>query len=195
MIEDYEPILQAILFCVVYIGLTPRLAKERSDSGESRLDKIRELIESSQYSIHDLSRCQAAQAGEHYRLNMPFELGIDYGCKRYLAGCEDKRTLILEEQPYRYQAAISDLAGWDIQHHDGNIENAVRKVRHWFATNVTLKAIPSPPRILGAYADFQAWNYERLLNEGWSQDDILEYPTNELLAVMQDWMARGSPAR
>ena len=96
--EAYEPLLQAVLFCVVYLGLSPRLATERSDSGESRLDKISELIESSKYSIHDLSRCQADEAGEHYRLNMPFELGLDYGCRKYFGDALDqKRILILEE--------------------------------------------------------------------------------------------------
>jgi hypothetical protein len=95
--KDYEPILQAMLFCIIYLGFHPRLATERSDSAESRLDKILELIESSKYSIHDLSRCQATKDGQISRLNMPFELGIDYGCRRYFGnGREQKKILILE---------------------------------------------------------------------------------------------------
>lgn len=43
--EDYEPILQAILFCVVYLGLHPRIARERNDSAEVRIEKITGLIE------------------------------------------------------------------------------------------------------------------------------------------------------
>jgi hypothetical protein len=54
--KDYEPILQAILFCVVYIGFHPRIAKENNDSGTMRLDKIRNLIENSLFSIHDLKQ-------------------------------------------------------------------------------------------------------------------------------------------
>ena len=80
--EEYDPILQAILFCIVYLDFIPRLAKGRTDSAESRLDKIKSMIEGSKYSIHDLSRCQAREEGEYYRLNMPFELGIDYGCRQ-----------------------------------------------------------------------------------------------------------------
>ena len=78
--EQYASILQALLFCLLRFNLNPRIATERNDSGEARIDKILKLVQSSRYSIHDLSRCQAQTAGEHYRLNMPFELGIDFGC-------------------------------------------------------------------------------------------------------------------
>lgn len=97
--KDYEPILQAILFCVIFLGFEPRIATENSDSGSIRLEKIRDLIENSKFSIHDLSRCQAKKKGEHFRLNMPFELGVDYGCRQYLGnGRNEKKLLILEEK-------------------------------------------------------------------------------------------------
>lgn len=54
--EGYTPLLKALLFTIKKGGLSPRLALERWDSGEVRLNKIRELIELSQYSIHDLNR-------------------------------------------------------------------------------------------------------------------------------------------
>lgn len=72
--EDYAPVLQAILFCVGLLGFSPRVATKRADGGETRLEKIRELIEERRFSIHDLSRCQARRKGEYFRLNMPFEL-------------------------------------------------------------------------------------------------------------------------
>lgn len=129
--REYEHILQAILFCLVRFGLTPRTASERSDAGEPRIEKILELVGSSRYSIHDLSRCKATQAAEHYRLKMPFELGVDFGCRHYGgAPLSSKVILILEEEPYRYQAAISDLAGSDIEAHNGDYVTAVRKVRN-----------------------------------------------------------------
>ena len=124
--KDYEPVLQAMLFCAVYLGFCPRIATESSDSAENRLSKIRRLIENSKYSIHDLSRCQATRKGEHFRLNMPFELGVDYGCRQYYGhGRDAKKLLILEEERYRYQAAISDLAGCDIQAHGGDFQEAI----------------------------------------------------------------------
>lgn len=77
--REYYSLLRPLLFTIVFLGFNPRLATERSDSGENRLEKIRELIRDSKYSIHDLSRLRSKKAKEFYRLNMPFELGMDYG--------------------------------------------------------------------------------------------------------------------
>ncbi len=73
--EDYAALLEAALFCVVYFGFSPRLANERLEAGENRLDKIVSLIRGSKYSIHDLSRCKAKDTAEFFRMNMPFEHG------------------------------------------------------------------------------------------------------------------------
>lgn len=190
---DYEPILQAMLFCIVYLGFTPRLSKERNDAAEFRLEKIRGLIEGSKYSIHDLSRCQATKKGEHYRLNMPFELGIDYGSRQYFGqGRDQKKILILEEKRYRYQAAISDLAGCDIEVHGANFEIAIRKVRNWLSSEAGVEA-DGASKIRDAWYDFQEWNFEKLEAAGFSQEDILDYPTSELLTAMREWVAIGKP--
>lgn len=191
--EEFEPILQAILFCVVYLGLTPRLASERTDSAENRLEKIQGLIEGAKYSIHDLSRCQATSAGEHYRLNMPFELGIDYACRRYFGeGRQEKKILILEEKPYRYQVALSDLSGCDIEAHAGDFQKAVRKVRNWLVNEAKTPS-HGAGKILRKYTDFQEWHYERQLAAGFSEEDIQDYPTKELLEAMMEWVAAGEP--
>ncbi|MBI1405479.1 MAG: hypothetical protein GC145_05080 [Caulobacter sp.] len=192
--EDYEPILQAILFAIVYLGFYPRIARERNNAAENRLEKIRELIEASKFSIHDLSRCQASRKGEAYRLNMPFELGIDYGCRQYFGGRHaDKKILILEERKYRYQAALSDLAGCDIDTHGGDFQTAVRKVRNWLVTEAGAPA-EGAGKVLGRYVDFQGWNYDKQLAAGFSEDDIQDYPTKELLDAMIEWVALGGPA-
>jgi len=185
--EDYDHILQAVLFCIVRFGLKPRTATERSDAGESRISKILDLIQSSRYSIHDLCRCQARDEGEYYRLNMPFELGLDFGCRRYGAGqLTDKVILVLEEKRYRYQAAISDLAGSDIEAHHGDYQLAVRKVRNWLAGMPDFEAIGAA-RVLADYEDFQEWYFRRQRNLGFSEDDIRDYSTAELLRAMIDW--------
>lgn len=79
----YLPLLRPLLFTVVLLGYHPRIASERSDSGENRVDKICALIRESKYGIHDLSRLQASEIGEFYRMNMPFELGVEYGCRLF----------------------------------------------------------------------------------------------------------------
>lgn len=191
--DDYEPILQAILFCLVRFGLSPRIATERIDSGEARLAKIEELIEASKYSIHDLSRCQSMREGELYRLNMPFELGIDYGCRKYQGKpFDEKCILILEEQPYRYQAAISDLAGRDIQRHGGEYVSAIRVVRKWLVSTGEFEEVPAS-RVISEYEDFQEWFLEKKMEEGFSPDDFQDMPTTELLAGMKLWADTGMP--
>lgn len=124
---------------------------------------------------------------------MPFELGIDYGCRQYFGnGRENKKILILEEKKYRYQAAISDLSGCDIEAHAGDFQKAVRKVRNWLVSEAGVAA-EGASRILGAYADFQEWYYERQLAAGFSEEDIQDYPTKELLDAMNSWIAEGKP--
>ena len=193
--SDYEPILQAILFCLVRFGLRPRIASERNNSGETRIEKIRELIQTSQYSIHDLSRCQASQVGEISRLNMPFELGMDFGCRHYGGHpYSGKIILILEEEHYRYQAAISDLAGNGIVAHGGNYQNAMREVRNWLANNILLASrLPGANKVFGEYEDFQKWNYNQQLCDGFSEEDIQNYHTTELLEAMFKWVSLGKP--
>ena len=196
--EAFEPILQAILFCVVFMGFNPRLATERNDGAENRLEKIRGLIESSKYSIHDLSRCQAKRKGEHFRLNMPFELGIDFGCRQYFGnGREDKKFLILEEKKYRYQAALSDISGSDIAAYGDDKQlapqNAVKHVRNWLVSEAGAVSI-AVLKIWQSYAaGFQEWYYEKKIAEGASEQEIREYPTNELLAAMREWIRLGKP--
>jgi len=185
--EDYDHILQAVLFCLVRFGLKPRIATERSDAGEPRVSKIIDLIRSSRYSVHDLSRCQAQSRGEYYRLNMPFELGLDFGCRHYGNGrLSSKVILVLEEKRYRYQATISDLAGSDIEAHKGDYQIAVRKVRNWLVGMPGFEAIGAA-RVLADYEDFQEWNFERQRNLGSSEEDIKDYSTAELLKAMFDW--------
>ncbi|MEJ1961719.1 MAG: hypothetical protein WDO56_09305 [Gammaproteobacteria bacterium] len=78
--EEYRPLLHPLLFSVYALGFQPRIALESLDSGKPRIEKIVTLIKASKYAIHDISRIQATSAGEYFRLNMPFELGIDVGC-------------------------------------------------------------------------------------------------------------------
>jgi hypothetical protein len=100
-------LLEAAIFCVVYFGFAPRLANERVDSGENRLDKIVEMIRGSRYSIHDLSRCRSDGAGEFFRMNMPFEFGVDMGFRRSgESRFANKKFLIFEREQYDLKRAL-----------------------------------------------------------------------------------------
>ncbi len=192
--HDYEPIMQAVLFCLVRFRFNPRIATEQSNAAEPRIEKICELIQVSKYSIHDLSRCQSSQAEELFRLNMPFELGMDFGCQRYgRQPYSDKVILILEEEPYRLKAAMSDLAGSDIEAHQGKHQVAMRKVRNWLTTNVSDIPELSASTIIAEYEEFQNWYSKRQSDKGFSEQDIKDYPTSELLDEMIVWIDSGRP--
>jgi len=192
---DFAPLLQAIAFCVADLGFLPRLAPENSDNAANRLDRIIEIVRESKFGIHDVSRNKAVQAGEFYRLNMPFELGLDHGAARFGAGqLKLKGILVLEETKYDYQRSISDISGWDIEAHGGDHVTAVRKVSRWLIQHAGATAI-GPTQILRDYQDFQEWYWERELVRGASESDILEYPSIDFVRAMTEWTALGRPLR
>lgn len=185
--DDYRQLLISIIFTAKYLGFTPRLTLESSNSGTTRIAHILELIESSKYGIHDLSRLLATEEGQPARMNMPFELGVDFGCKKFKEGAwEDKRILILEKERYRYQAALSDLSGSDIKNHDDEPIKLTKAVRDWFVTEVLGKG-PSHKKIWYAFNDFSADLEESLLAEGHEQEDFGEVPISEVMMYMDGW--------
>lgn len=191
--DDYASLLQAIAFCIVLLEHFPRFTPENTDNAETRLDRIIQLITESKFGVHDLSRCRAAAVGDYARMNMPFELGLDHACRRFgTGGATQKRILVLENEPYQYQKALSDIAGWDIRPHGNDYAKAVGHVRSWLTSQSTVPAI-GLSRILGKYAAFQEWYWERELAAGSSEDDIRQYPTTEVVQAMHEWMASGQP--
>lgn len=193
--ENYAPMLQALAFCIVDVGFVPRLAPENSDNAANRLDRIFELVANSKFGIHDLSRCKASAAGEYARMNMPFELGIDHSSARLGTGLlTTKRILILEHSKYDYQKCLSDIAGWDIESHDGDHLKLIRKVRNWLVSQDGAEQIGAA-KIETDYATFQEWHWERELFRGSSELDILEYPTIHVIKAMQEWFSAGKPGQ
>lgn len=188
--DDYRQLLLSIVFTIKYLGYKPRLSLERSDSSETRIDKIVSLIKESKFGIHDLSRIVAKGEGEHYRMNMPFELGIDYGCKRYKEGMwADKKILILEKERYRFQKALSDLSGSDIKNHDDEPSTAVKVIRDWFVATELLTRVASGKVIWHKYNDFQAYLYDELVaNDG--HDTVDDIQTSEIITLMTGWLER-----
>ncbi|CAN5283455.1 hypothetical protein BH11PSE9_BH11PSE9_16170 [soil metagenome] len=186
--SPYVPLLRPLLFTIIYLRLTPRIALEAMDAGQARLDKIISLIEESKFGIHDLSRIESSKVGELFRLNMPFELGIDFGCRRFGNPKQrGKRFLVLEAEPYRYRAALSDLSGSDIESHGNEPYRVVGVVRNWLK-NVSSIPAAGPAKIASAFSDFMADNYDRLTAEGFSSADIEALPVPELIESMGRWV-------
>ena len=89
---------------------------------------------------------------------------------------------------YRYQAAISDLSGSDIEVHENKPVDVVRHVRNWLA-NQTAASVAGPTKVWEAFNDFMADNYSELIGRGYSDEDIEQLPTDELKGCMRCWWA------
>lgn len=196
--NDYYALLKPILFTCIFCKLVPRLS-ETQDGDDIRIRQIQKLIKQSKYSIHDISRIlpssfpakNKSQKKDKYplpRFNMPFELGLDLGCKHYLK--KDKKCLILEEKPYRYIEVISDIAGQDISNHKNDPFRAVKVVRNWIYT-VTTDQKSKPPSykvIWDLYNEF-LFDYETSLkNEDIDPNKIWEIPFSEVIDWMKEWI-------
>jgi len=134
--QQYQPLFEAIVFCVVACGFVPRCTLELTDAGEVRIENIYRLIAQCNHGIHDISRTEVAD--QPYRLprfNMPLELGIFLGAKRFGPRTAKKRCLIMDREPYRYKRFISDIGGQDIKAHGRSAVKAIRHVRDLAATS------------------------------------------------------------
>ncbi len=118
--------------------------------------KILDIINGCRYGIHDLSRTQPGAYGLP-RFNMPFELGLDIGCKRF--GSDERRQakslLILDRSRFRYQKFLSDIAGQDIRHHASSPRRAIGCVRDWLSLESRNFKMPGGDHIFARYREFR----------------------------------------
>jgi hypothetical protein len=145
---EYKPIFDAVMFAVHRCGFLVRCALEDSDSNVVRIEKIVQMIAECDLGIHDLSRVDTH--GSLPRFNMPFELGLFIGAQRYGSSRQrQKRCLILAGEPYQHQRFISDIAGQDVDAHQGRPQEAVRAVRQFLVQHAPSGAkLPGRDRIL-----------------------------------------------
>ena len=187
--EDYLSLLRPLLFTVLFLRFVPRIASERLDSAENRIDKICSLIRGCRYSIHDLSRLRASGAGEYFRMNMPFELGIDYGLRQFSRGrLKGKRFLILERDRYEFQKGLSDLSGVDIKAHRNGPDEVVRAIRDWLVEVGALRTAPSPKTVWYAFTSFASDFYDARLAAGFSDEDLNMMPVPEYMGFIDKWV-------
>ena len=181
----YFPLLKPLLFTIIYIDLIPQIS-ETTDSGQTRISHIFDLMSISKYSIHDLSRVVKIKRNDYPRFNMPFECGIDFGLK--MSNTEEfgeKRFLILDKEPYRYKSIISDISGNDIKAHKEDPEEIIKAVRDWF--KVILNDVPWYKTIWLAYAEFET-DFERILiDNDYDPKDINSLTFSDIIENMTAW--------
>ena len=154
--STYKHLFDAMVFTIHDCGFIPRCALEEDDASEVRIDKIYNIIADCRYGIHDISRIQLDTISGFPRFNMPLELGIFLGAKKF--GIEEqkrKKCLILDTERYRYQQFISDIAGQDIHAHNNSSREVIMRVRNWLRNASRRETIPGGNIIWRRYRDFR----------------------------------------
>jgi hypothetical protein len=130
--DDYTENFQAAIFAVTRSGFTPRCARENDDGGEVRIEKICRIIAECRYGIHDISKTEPDRDSGLPRFNMPFELGLFLGARKF-GGTRQrpKKALILDREPHRYQQFLSDIAGQDVHAHGGKSHQLIVEIATW----------------------------------------------------------------
>lgn len=165
--ESYiNDLLKPILYFLIRNGLYPRLSLEISDSGQLRLEKIIEIIKSCKYSIHDLSIVKSKRSKEFARMNMPFELGIDFGLRKSDSSKFNKKQfLILESTKYDYMKALSDINGIDIKVHNNNTENIFDCLYKWLSETLKVNKQDPPLQTFYDFIDFNTNLFEEKVKQ------------------------------
>jgi hypothetical protein len=105
---------------------------------QGRLETIIDLIDQSDFSIHDLSRIQLSSGIP--RFNMPVELGLALYRSRVTNGRH--RVYIFESRRYRAQRSTSDVNGIDPQIHGGTPKGLMAALRNIFRQKGDVTTVP-----------------------------------------------------
>jgi len=129
----------------------PRCAYETEQASVARLDRIRNALIGSRYSIHDLSRCRGDGDNNLARMNMPLELGMAMAMDGSETGHE---WLPMVPRGHLYKAFISDLSGFDPAEHDETVETVIPVVMRWLATRPHAIRAPRPSAVIDIFPDY-----------------------------------------
>lgn len=180
-----DSLFRAIIFTVFDCGFVPRCALEVEDSAEVRIDKIYRIIQESKYGIHDISRTEVNEEGLP-RFNMPFELGLFLGAKRFGFGPQkEKKCLVIDTEKYRYQKFLSDISGQDIKSHKGDILTCIGVIRGWLNSSSGRKTLPGGKDI---HRRFELFLYDLpdILSEMKVESEEVTY--NDFANIVSNWL-------
>ncbi len=155
--KDYEQLFDAAFFTIVSCGFVPRGAFEIPDSCFNRIEKIKECLQSSKYSIHDLSRCQGEGNDNLARMNMPFELGLSVMQQLGISKkTKNHEWFVLVTDCIKAKRFISDLNAYDLTQYDATISDIISKIVNWLCKKPEVDKLPTPKSIfskLPSYID------------------------------------------
>lgn len=186
--SSYKEIFEAIVFAVFDCGFFLRCALESEDGGEVRMEKIFDIIANCKFGINDLSRTGLDSGTGLPRFNMPFELGVFLGARRYGQGRHKKKCcLVMDREKYRYRAFISDISGQDIREHGDDPAQAIRIVRNWLRSQSQKPGLPGGHVIAERYRSFRADLSEMCREAKLSGDDLIFV---DYAALVFQWLRR-----
>ena len=120
------------------------------------------------------------------RFNMPLELGIFLGAKRFGTDRQkDKRALIMDREQYRYMKAISDISGQDIEHHNSKTVDCIKCVRNWLKSTSRRKGIASGSHIAERFRQYEK-DLPLICKQLRLDPADLQY--NDLVETMTEWL-------
>ncbi|MFZ2087977.1 MAG: hypothetical protein WAU47_05330 [Desulfobaccales bacterium] len=186
--EDYKDIFRAIVFAVFDCGYIPRCSLELDDATEVRIEKITRIISKCKFGVHDISRTELDSVNKLPRFNMPLELGLFLGAKRY--GSRENKSkvcLILDREEYRFQKYISDIAGQDIKPHNNDPFTVISIIRNWLRNSSGRKTIPGGAAISERYQLFTTDLPEVCLELQLEQDNLI---FNDYTHIVSEWLKR-----
>ena len=186
--EGFKPILRAMVFAIISSGYHPRCALDATDGAEIRVGKIATMIGECDWGIHDLSRVEV-DAGGIPRFNMPMEFGLHLGARLLGEGRHRrKRALILDAERHRYDAALSDISGQDIDSHANEPDQAIRCVRNWLSEHRPRNA-PPLPGAAAMQADYRLFQAEIGALLAPRRLDPHDLTHSDFLFAVRDWIA------
>jgi hypothetical protein len=154
--DDYVPLFDALVFTITACGFRVRCALEEDDSGDIRLDKLVKLIRESPRSIHDLSRTELGD-NDLPRFNMPFELGLALGAKRFGGRPYRSNSIkMMVSEPYRLPAYLSDLGGNDPAAHRSDPHQIIGIVRDYLHNKPIGGILPGRASLIETFEAFRA---------------------------------------
>ena len=132
----FENLYLAYIVGLTQLGLAINAALAVPSQG--RLTTIIELIDESDFSIHDLSRVEVSRGVP--RFNMPVELGLALYRSHITNG--QHRVFIFERKQYRAQRSTSDVNGIDPQIHNGTVRGLMGGLRNIFRQPQDVTTVP-----------------------------------------------------
>lgn len=187
--KGYRPLIESLLFVLYFYDFEVKLSITQS-SAHDRLEEICKMIFDCKYTFHDLSRHKSKNKNEYARFNMPYEMGIDFGCYRFVKSRKDKIIAMLDSKPHAYDQYLSDMSGRDIIYHKNNPEELLYVVTDWLGRNSD-DLFDSQKSIKGYYV---AWrrDYKKAAkkNKYNITGDKNRVPLHTYIKMLKSWVPR-----